>query len=58
MSTGGTKIFSPQTGICYTFNSGSNKLNDKNPLKVLMDGPKYGLDLEIDVECKNIFLLD
>ncbi len=44
-----TNLFSPQTGICYSFNFvGSDE--DKDITEAYFTGAAYGFALEIDIE--------
>ena len=57
MEYGGTAVFSPSTGVCYSFNLFSLQKDKREGIKLMTTtaGPMEALTLELDIE-SNLFL--
>ena len=55
LTRGTVKIFSPDYGVCYGFNV-LDRYTDKDSVYSVYGGPKFGLQLILNIEGKSIFL--
>ena len=56
---GGTKIFVPKYGVCYTFNFKGMMTSSENNDSAITNfaGAEHGLQLILDIESKNVYNL-